>query len=427
MTDHRSALDDSPNPIVSYRLDGLADRVLDAEPPLVDSGKDSIDRDTVDGLANGIEDAVPLVHRDFEQAILDREEFGKDLEVPKEVSPERTAPPMAAAPPHSPLNADAFEHLLHDHPNRPWVQWLVTSIREGFYNYSDMPETDQAVYGPMQSALEWKAEVSEWLQTEVAAGRMLRFADKPHPFAVASPVGEAPKHGGKHRVIHNLSKRGRDLRGNIIDSVNDCIPPSDFSCRYMVVQELVASLNLLRQHGGTEWAACGIVRGFRNMPLHPSCYHLHTLVWEGEWYVDVAVGFGSRRAPFSFSSISAAAAWVIQRRLTARFGLLPVTTAQGVEAMLPTANLSFLMDGFAATANSNIAEPAEQVMALTMAELGPPLQREKDKAHGPDGKYLGGGSMHQNPVKSPSHRTKQSGTGPSCSALHHPPQQPSVQ
>ena len=43
MTDHRSALDDSPNPIVSYRLGGLAGRVLDAEPPLVDSGNGSID------------------------------------------------------------------------------------------------------------------------------------------------------------------------------------------------------------------------------------------------------------------------------------------------------------------------------------------------------------------------------------------------
>ena len=75
-------------------------------------------------------DKAPLIHRDWETQFIFREDFGQSFSPPSVVSPPRTAPPMDPAPPHSPLNADAFESLLAGHPNRPFVEWLVKSIRE---------------------------------------------------------------------------------------------------------------------------------------------------------------------------------------------------------------------------------------------------------------------------------------------------------
>ena len=114
-------------------------------------------------------DKVPLIHRDWEAQFIFREGFGKSFVPPTEVSPTRTAPPMDKAPNHSPLKPEAFERLLARHPNRPFVQWLVASIRDGFKNYSDIPETDGAVHAPLHSALEWSETVSEWIAGEVEA------------------------------------------------------------------------------------------------------------------------------------------------------------------------------------------------------------------------------------------------------------------
>ena len=334
-------------------------------------------------------DKVPLIHKDWENQFIFREDFGQSFSPPTDVSPTRTAPSMEPAPAHSPLNADAFESLLANHPNRSFVEWLVTSIREGFKNYSDMPETTEAVHAPLHSAVEWKEIVTEWLTGEVAAGRMQVFSDRPHPFAVASPVGEVPKHGGKHRIIHHLSKSKRGSDGSWVFSVNECISEEEFTCEYVRVQEMVAALSLLAQHGDTEWSACDIVHGFRNMPLHPSCYHEHALVWEGRWYVDVAVGFGSRCAPFSFSALSGAGAWVVQERLTKAFGTVEVVTAQGMTARIPRASVFVLMDDYSVVSNKDIAAQVERILVDTLTELGLPTQPTKDKHHGPDGKYLG--------------------------------------
>ena len=353
-----------------------------AQEPVIGDGHDSEEGD------------VKSVHVDWEDRFVHRRPFGHDFTPPTEVHPARSVPSMTEAPRHSPLDADAFARLLADHPNRKLVEWLVTSIKQGFRNYADMPETEEAVYSPLRSALEWEEVVTKWLAAEVAAGRMLVSDEKPHEFAVASPVGEAPKFTPlgaelKHRVIHHLSKTGFAEDGSILESVNDSIDPDQFSCEYMRVQELVAALVLLAQHGDTEWSSCDIVHGFRNLQLHPDCYHEHTLVWKERWYVDVAVGFGSRCAPFSFSALSAAASWIIQRKLTDTFGEVEVATANGQRVTIPRASVFFLMDDFACVSNKDIAKEVEQVMVSTLAELGMPTQPAKDKHHSTDGKYLG--------------------------------------
>ena len=105
--------------------------------------------------------------------------------------------------------------------------------------------------------------------------------------------------------------------------------------------------------------------------------------------MDVAVGFGSRCAPFSFSTISTAAAWVVQRRLDAKFGEVSVATTSGVTRTIPRAAVFCLMDDFATISNADIAAEVEQIMTSTLTELGLPTQPLKDKHHGPEGKYLG--------------------------------------
>ena len=50
---------------------------------------------------------------------------------------------------------------------------------------------------------------------------------------------------------------------------------------------------------------------YRNVPVHPSDRHLLGMKWRNQYYVDLALPFGLRSAPFIFNVIADLVEWIL--------------------------------------------------------------------------------------------------------------------
>ena len=281
----------------------------------------------------------------------------------------------------TPLQPEAINLLLADHPNRPMAAFIVKGATTGFNNYAGVVEHREPP-PTMKSGTEYASVLRKWLEAGAAAGRMGRFPARrpPHPCPRLPPLGGAPKkttdgsEGG--RVVHHLSKDGA------YPSVNSCIG-DDFTVVYPRVQQAVAILWILG--AGAHFSCADIKAGFRNLAWGPQVYHLQATLFENEIWVDYAMGFGSKAPPFSFQTVSEAAAWVIQRRCTEQFG-----TWEYRGGATPRAWVFVLMDDFIQVApDAATCDAAFEIMDAVLAEFGPPLQPSKTQRCVQDGEYLG--------------------------------------
>lgn len=73
----------------------------------------------------------------------------------------------------TPLKVAEWEHLLRDHPDRAYVDYLLRGIRDGFRIGFSRNQTCRQAIGNMRSALTNPQPVAEFLQTELQAGRII--------------------------------------------------------------------------------------------------------------------------------------------------------------------------------------------------------------------------------------------------------------
>ena len=144
-----------------------------------------------------------------------------------------------------------------------------------------------------------------YLQNEVALGRVAGpFLSSPLPNLHVSSFGVIPKAGqpGKWRLNLDLSSpHGR--------SVNDGIDPEQFSLQYIKFDEVVAMVTKLGR--GALMAKFDVQSAYRNVAVLPSQRHLLGMKWRGKLYVDLALPFALRSAPFIFNSIADAIEWIL--------------------------------------------------------------------------------------------------------------------
>ncbi|MEM6772491.1 MAG: reverse transcriptase domain-containing protein, partial [Bacteroidota bacterium] len=150
------------------------------------------------------------------------------------------------------------------------------------------------------------AIVEEYLNHEVTLGRVAGpFSFPPLPDLHISSFGVIPKSGqpGKWRLIIDLSA----LEGR---SVNDGIDPDNFSLQYIKVDDVITMVGRLGV--GALMAKFDVLSAFRNVPIHPADRHLLGMKWRGNYYVDLALPFGLRSAPFIFDSIASLVEWILR-------------------------------------------------------------------------------------------------------------------
>ena len=92
-------------------------------------------------------------------------------------------------------------------------------------------------------------------------------------------------------------------------SVNDGIDPDEFALQYITVDQIIS---MISKYGrGALMAKFDVESAYRNIAVHPVDRYLLGLKWRDRYYVDLALPFGLRSAPFIFNSVADMVEWIL--------------------------------------------------------------------------------------------------------------------
>ena len=252
----------------------------------------------------------------------------------------------------------AWRENLRDHPDPRFVSYLLCGIQHGFRVGFDYSRPLLSAQRHMLSADLHPGVVDQYVDGEVAKGRILG------PLAVSieaaragvglhlNKMGVVPKGHtpGKWRLITDLSfPEG--------GSVNDGIDPACCSLQYTSVEKIAEAAQSLGV--GALLAKLDVRSAYLLVPVQPADRPLLSFIWKGRVFVDGMLPFGLRSAPKIFTAVADALAWIIR--------------ARGVR------HVDHYLDDFVTfgPAGSEECAHALQTICQTCAELGVPLAMEK--------------------------------------------------
>lgn len=210
----------------------------------------------------------------------------------------------------SPLVVDHWEEMLSHHPDRNFVEYLLSGIKEGFrigFNRSDAAKRSlSSAKKNMYSTQDHPQVVRDYLRDELTRGAVLGpFAPEEVPEVHINRFGVIPKshQPGKWRLIVDLSHPDGK-------SVNDSISSELCSLRYTRVDEVVRQL--LQLGPGALMAKLDVKSAYRIVPVHPQDRSLLGMKWEDRVFVDRALPFGLRSAPKIFNALADALEQIVK-------------------------------------------------------------------------------------------------------------------
>ncbi|KAK3734847.1 hypothetical protein QZH41_011755 [Actinostola sp. cb2023] len=211
-------------------------------------------------------------------------------------------PPVSAV---SPLQVARFAHELAGHPDKARVEFVLNGLclgfRIGFHKHQKLRSATKN----KESASSNPQVIDSYIDNEVRLGRVAGpFATPPLPHLQVSSFGVIPKRGqpGKWRLIVDLSSP-RGL------SVNDGIDRDEFTLQYIRVDQIIQMVSDLGR--GALMAKFDVESAYRNVAVHPSDRYLLGMKWKGNYFVDLALPFGLRSAPFIFNSVATMVEWIL--------------------------------------------------------------------------------------------------------------------
>ncbi len=189
-------------------------------------------------------------------------------------------------------DTNAGQRVGQAHTDQYYRAYLVEGLRHGFRTgYSYGSAKCVSAVSNMSSASGRPSMIDEFIDTEVAAGRILGLVDPSHAKLIhLNRFGLVPKGhaSGKWRLIVDLSFPA----GN---SVNEGIDLGLCSLQYTSVD--FACHKVLELGQGVNLAKFDFSGSFRTVPVHPDDRHLLGMQWWGHTYVDKVLPFGLRSAP----------------------------------------------------------------------------------------------------------------------------------
>lgn len=212
--------------------------------------------------------------------------------------------PEACRQIRTPLKVEVWASQLRNHPDKAFVNYILSGIREGFrlgFDYKDsklLPARSN-----MRSAINNPKVITDYLEKEVTAGRVVSGVEQ-LPLQI-SRFGAIPKSGepGSWRLIVDLSyPQGR--------SVNHSISKDLSSIQYATIDQAVAGI--MRLGPGAELAKVDVERAYRNVPVHQEDRWLLGMEWNQTKYMDTTLPFGLRSAPKIFSAVADALEWAFR-------------------------------------------------------------------------------------------------------------------
>ena len=226
------------------------------------------------------------------------------------LSLEASTPHKVSLPPecchiNSPLKSDIWESLLSAHPDRLYVNFLLTGIRRGLRVGCLASKDDlRSSYQNISAAQLNASVVDKYLKEELECGRLVEVPSGRTGDIHVSKLGVILKwhQPGKWRMIVDLSSPSGA-------STNNFINPSLCSLTYASVDETAGFI--LQAGRGAMLAKLDIKSAYRNVPVHPEDRHLLGICWQGRTFVDACLPFSLRSAPKIFNATADALEWII--------------------------------------------------------------------------------------------------------------------
>ena len=114
-------------------------------------------------------------------------------------------------------------------------------------------------------------------------------------------------YSGKKRLIVDLSAPHNSEEH---DSLNELISKEEYSLSYVKLDDAIRGI--LDRGPGSWLCKTDIVDAFKQIPIHPSLWHLYGVKWDEEYFFFTRLVFGSRSSPKIFDQLSQAICWIAQ-------------------------------------------------------------------------------------------------------------------
>ena len=100
-------------------------------------------------------------------------------------------------------------------------------------------------------------------------------------------------------------------------SLNQLINKDDYSLTYVKLDDAIRGI--LQRGQGSWLCKTDIVDAFKQIPVHPSLWHLYGVKWKGEYFFYTRLVFGSRSSPKIFDWIPQAVCWIAKHNYGIEF------------------------------------------------------------------------------------------------------------
>ena len=144
--------------------------------------------------------------------------------------------------PSTPVNVPKLGQALRNHPNRCFVNYLITGLIQGFFAGLLWLPNHSFSCNNLLSAVKEPEIVDILLEKEVKKGFLIGPFDK-SPFSICriNPIGIATrKYSGKKRLIFDLSAPHNDAA----QSINSLIPLAPFSLFYATIDDAIKFIKM---------------------------------------------------------------------------------------------------------------------------------------------------------------------------------------
>ena len=188
---------------------------------------------------------------------------------------------------------------LADYHDQAAAAYILNGLRDGFcIGFEALSVSFRSLSSNMHLTFDQPSVIDAYLQNEVSCGRVAGpFSTPPFTDLHISRCGVVLKNNqpGKWRLILDLSSRDGH-------SVNDGIPKAPFSIQYVTVEAFINGI--MARDRGTLLAKFNVASTYRNVAIHPVDRPLLGMKWWEQYYVDMALPFGRRWAPYIFTTIA---------------------------------------------------------------------------------------------------------------------------
>lgn len=229
------------------------------------------------------------------------------IHLPFRKSPRSKEEEIAQVSVSTPININALQDELKLHPDKNFVKHLIHGLTHGFDTGLQFLPKFSIICKNLKSALNDPCSVSALVEKEVEKGYLIGPFDKiPFRDYRINPIGLAEhKYSKKKRLIVDLSAPHQDVDN---PSLNSLIDKITCSLKYVTIDD---AIHIIKRCGVGAWLMkTDITDAFKLLPIHPSLWPYHGVMWKDKFYFFTRLVFGSRSSPKLFDCLSRAVCWI---------------------------------------------------------------------------------------------------------------------